>query len=584
MYPLGVSCAVTQKKKTKKTINPTRCMNLIREHPPDQKPLIFSVRFNPEGYKNLDGGKLLRAFENTDGGHGAEDAADGAAPPRKQPKSKAEIYTGKPIIVKLTSRPYGMTINGPAASTKWVDRKGVFIIKVKPGKAADQAGVMVGMQILKVNGEIAKKSAKAECTAMIKKAMEEVSALTLELLFDPQGYAQFDTGVLMHEYAAITPDEEDEEDKEDEAESGDAEPVLTVPERRARPADQPKAVRPVSTVALNRFGGNRLFDGLLGESEDSGRPAVVVNLQSQLDAVCSEKRWTAVQMFGLPAADGYYQVVFDRYLGEPVYARKDDSSLPPRKIWYNHGHNSWVISPEVGQDPIYAESPSGFARPHLVTTPWKVVTMDYEYEFGCCPVCELATTSIRHGFRATLNNSPDITIQDRTLSSIEVADLCAELRDPASRLVQLKLYKIPLSGEALHAIAEALNENVVLTHLQVRACRLGDAGVFKLCNVLRWTTTIEALSLRSNGITTVGVRALADTLVSNKDCSLRMLSLGDNKVDRDGMAVLIAASRLNRSLHGVAVYGHGMTQKEAKRMWKRAKRETNCVFDADIPT
>ena len=575
-------------------------MNIIREHPPDKKPLIFVVRFDPEGYQNLDGGKLLRALKTDEddggagGGAGAAAAPNAAAPnaagaasaPKKAPKSKAQIYTGKPITFKLLTQPYGMTINGPAASTRWVDRKGVYIVKVKPGKAADSAGVVVGMQILKVNGKVTKKAAKAECTAMIKEAMEGVSALTIEVLFDPEGYAQFDAGKLMEEYAEITPGGEDGES--DGAEDGGsaaagAAPAAPASARRPRPAGKPKAARPVSVapVALTKFGGNRLFDGLLDESTDSAERADV-NLQSQLDIVCSEKQWTAVQMFGLPAADGYYQVGFDRHVGEPVYTRKD-LGLPPRKIWYNHDSNAWVISPEAGQGPVFARSPSGFARPQLVTTPWIIVEIDYRYAVGCCPVCELASTSIRRGFRATLNSSPEITIQNRQLTNLEIADLCAELRDPASRLVQLKLYKVPLTGEALHAIAEALNENVVLTHLQIRSCRIGDACVFEICNALRWTTTLEVLSLRDNGVTTYGVKALADTLVANKDCSLRMLSLGDNNVDQDGMMMLIAASRLNRSLHGVAVYGHGMTAKVAKKMWKRAGKETRCTFDSDAP-
>lgn len=576
-------------------------MQLIRDHPVDTKPIVFVVRLNPEGFKNLDGGKLLRAEnEKETGGDTASQSSSPAetnlpAVSGGRPKTKEEIYTGKPVTIKLLTTPYGFTITGPAPSTKWFDRKGVFIAKVKPGKAAEQAGALVGMQILKVNGKDTKKSSKAECTQSIKDAMEMPGkVMTMVVLFNPAGYAQFDGGALVDEYADVAPSGSSENGGEADDGSSSSSDEDAPPEVPARSKKSPTAAAGASgglrarsaaaAVQLNNLGSSRLFEGLLGESssEDAGSAAAGINLQAQLGISCAEKRWTTVQMFGLPSVDGYYQVVRDSYLGEPVYVRTD-TRLPQRKIWYSQQGRNWVVSPDVGAGPAFARSPSGFARPQLVTTPWAVAEVDHTYEFGCCPMCELASTSIRHGFRAIVSSSPEITLENRTLSSLEIADLCAEIQDPASRLEQLKMYHISLPAEALHAICEALGQNVVLKQLQIRECSLKDPGAFEIANVLRRNTTLEMLSLRANAISTHGVKAISDALVGNKDSGLHMLSLGDNRLDQDGMYFLIAAARLNRSLHGIAVYGHGMEPKTAKKMWKKAKKSTKCVFDAEIP-
>ena len=104
-----------------------------------------------------------------------------------------------------------------------------------------------------------------------------------------------------------------------------------------------------------------------------------------------------------------------------------------------------------------------------------------------------------------------------------------------------------------------------------------------MANVLRRTSTLEVLSLRANSIGVQGLHAISDALVSNTKSNLELLSLGDNRLTEEGMHILLTCSTLNRTLKGIAVYGHTMNDKQAKRFWKTAGKTTKCVFDNQAP-
>jgi hypothetical protein len=473
-------------------------LQILKDHVPNKKPIVFVVQFNPEGYSSVDGGKLLKEMTEA----AAEEAMAVGTPKKKATKSRpsstpsprrSEEDTASPadaleppVTVRLTAAPYGMTINGPDKANP--GREGVYITQVKPGKVAAKAGVKVGMRLLKIGGKEVRGSLKADCSALIKQhhmknhmTGTDGKALVLVLVWDPKGFGQYDGGEMWRLSQATTSSSGNE---------GDVPPPPPRPPKVSSTPSAPTAAEsaqpePLRSTLKLKIGGARLFEDLMGDTSPP-IPGVSgtnhVDLESQLAVACAHVRWTTVKIVGLPNSDGYYQVLRERYLTEPIYRRKvEGAGIAPRFIWFSHGANSWVISPEVGQGPVLAAAPRGFVRPQLVSVPWKVIEVVQGFEEGCEPRCELAPISKCVGYRHMLTNNPEVTIHNTELTNMEVADLCAELQDPASRLVELKLWKTKLSTEALAAIATALTENQSLTHLQSKTFFRNRATPFGVC-------------------------------------------------------------------------------------------------------
>eukprot|EP00039_Didymoeca_costata_P022462 m.4581 g.4581 ORF g.4581 m.4581 type:complete len:707 (-) comp3023_c0_seq1:61-2181(-) len=76
---------------------------------------------------------------------------------------------------------------------------GVYISKVKPGSPAEkESGLVPGMRVLEIAGQDVRKVTKATVSFVLQDTPGE--SLLLKVLLDPKGFAQYDKGVLLHEY------------------------------------------------------------------------------------------------------------------------------------------------------------------------------------------------------------------------------------------------------------------------------------------------------------------------------------------------------------------------------------------------
>lgn len=140
--------------------------------------------------------------------------------------------------------------------------------------------------------------------------------------------------------------------------------------------------------------------------------------------------------------------------------------------------------------------------------------------------CKLAPQCKYSAFRQSIRADPEITLSGTTLSTLEMADLIAEIRDPATRLSVLMLSGLKLSKDAIKGLCYAFSVNQSIQVLQIMQDKLGDEGATLIADALQRNSSIEKLSLRGNGINEEGIAHIANALKINS--SIQMLSLADN--------------------------------------------------------
>ncbi|KAI2593347.1 NLR family pyrin domain containing 13 [Homo sapiens] len=157
-----------------------------------------------------------------------------------------------------------------------------------------------------------------------------------------------------------------------------------------------------------------------------------------------------------------------------------------------------------------------------------------------CQDLALFLTSIQHVTRLCLGFN---RLQDDGIKL-----LCAALTHPKCALERLELWFCQLAAPACKHLSDALLQNRSLTHLNLSKNSLRDEGVKFLCEALgRPDGNLQSLNLSGCSFTREGCGELANALSHNHN--VKILDLGENDLQDDGVKLLCEALKPHRALH-----------------------------------
>ena len=96
------------------------------------------------------------------------------------------------VTINKNGGPMGMTLTAGGGGDDL--REGVFVTKVKPGSAAEAAGLQLKMRVYAIDGFDAEQMTKKEVTGVLK-ATGEVVTVKVSVGPDAEGFAAFEAGV-----------------------------------------------------------------------------------------------------------------------------------------------------------------------------------------------------------------------------------------------------------------------------------------------------------------------------------------------------------------------------------------------------
>ncbi|XP_078286332.1 NACHT, LRR and PYD domains-containing protein 3-like [Rhinoraja longicauda] len=134
----------------------------------------------------------------------------------------------------------------------------------------------------------------------------------------------------------------------------------------------------------------------------------------------------------------------------------------------------------------------------------------------------------------------ELDIKDNRLGDLGVDRLSVPLKNTENKIQKLELKNNSFTASCMKKLASALSTHSSLTELGVDNNKLGDSGVKLLCAALRNTDCkIQTLRLCSVGLTPSGVKDLVSALSINR--SLINVSLSSNTLGASGMKLVSEA-------------------------------------------
>jgi len=120
-----------------------------------------------------------------------------------------------------------------------------------------------------------------------------------------------------------------------------------------------------------------------------------------------------------------------------------------------------------------------------------------------------------------------------------------------------------LTADGANGLCDALKDNHTLTHLDISWNQLGRKATKGISKLIQRNDTMKVLDLSRNhiGYSNVGMEKLSVALKSNK--SLRVLDLGDNRIENPGAKWLGRALKCNSGLDSLRLSGNDFTDKGA---------------------
>ena len=543
--------------------------------------------FDPDGFAIYDDGKLK--------------ADQTVVTPKKKAKAKEKAAdeeddapTAPPVTISVSGKPLGMTLHGGLEDSP--DSPGVYVTKVTAGGAAATAGIESGMRVLAINGTDTKHASKKTVSALVKEHTTNSPGKALELLLqmDPVGFRFLDGGKLLTRVRKMSAVALRAPGK---AKAPSAMPdVLDAPGEAEEGASASNAVGTVHVSYGKADLSERLWESMGLDDIVETKAAQVIDLQEQIDLLCSAGRTTAVVITGgHEAFDGRYAVLTAPRHGDmPVYHcpnaidghkanRATGSELKKassRFLWFNPITRAWLVTRAIGSGHTLTAAFGDYARPEALHRGWQVPDGKGGFVRDNSISCTLAKQPLTE-FRLLMRNSTVINLSKRELSTFDVAELCAELHDPATRLRELSLVSNGLSSEALVAIITAVGTNTSLKLLQLQQNGAGGSSARALGAALKHNSTLRVLSLKSNVIDDDGAKSIAEGLAKNQ--TLELLSLADNGIDMTGMEAFVKCLRQNRTLQGIALFNNKLSGTRAEDMEAKASAFSNCAFDVTAP-
>eukprot|EP00039_Didymoeca_costata_P007269 m.97945 g.97945 ORF g.97945 m.97945 type:complete len:782 (-) comp13619_c0_seq1:114-2459(-) len=511
-------------------------------------------------------------------------------PSKKKPELKYDKIST--LLMKSQDKPMGLSLHE--------SKEGVFISVIKPdGTAAENSELCIGQQILEIEGVSTSKATKERCVGLVKAKAGDVKIV---VQLNPKGFASYDDGKLLKEEteraeAEVKKNKEEEKiieniEKEVVKESETVKNNIKATEKKTEDMIvQPGVENPQSPeesdkppdqgrIQLGKVG--KIWESLESEGALRERMSSFRHIINQKITVR-----TTIKITGIPNISGLYTVEEVLRNGMPVYF-----CAPDKYLQYVDGHSGWGIVTKRGI--VLAVAPGDFVRPHLITTVWNVL---HGNKWIRWPQMQCSLFKKPTGFYLQCEMNPSVILSNTTLGYHEVADICAELKDPATRIQELKslygsalhfcsylliivrLHKIFLEADHIQGLVEACSQNHTLKHLQLRETNVTDDCCEALGSMLSQNTTLEILSLRGNKISAQGLKGIIHGLVRNN--GLELLSLGENELLDTGVLQLMLP--FSFSLKGIAVYDCGISDRVAQQIHKR-NRTSTCYLQLEKPT
>ena len=146
-------------------------------------------------------------------------------------------------------------------------------------------------------------------------------------------------------------------------------------------------------------------------------------------------------------------------------------------------------------------------------------------------------------------------------------------------LVNLSIHNNSITAtdpDTVISLTKMLQENNVLTHLDLSQNGLSDSGARCIFEGLQHNTTLVSLSLHDNNITAVTARSLTKMLQINK--SLTHLDLSYNQFDDQMILCIFQGLEHNTTLLHLNLYSTGITDRNAEYIGQALK--SNCTLQS----
>lgn len=127
-----------------------------------------------------------------------------------------------------------------------------------------------------------------------------------------------------------------------------------------------------------------------------------------------------------------------------------------------------------------------------------------------------------------------------------------------THLTHLKVGNVLLQNGGEEILTATFQRCTRLIHIILQSCRMTAEQLLPMVDIFRGHPSLEILDLHHNQIGNVGCDLLA-TLLVDQNCNLRVLKLGSNHIDNEGVATLANSLVINRKLKHLEVSGNPIT-------------------------
>ena len=219
--------------------------------------------------------------------------------------------------------------------------------------------------------------------------------------------------------------------------------------------------------------------------------------------------------------------------GHSSYSNTTSYGIPQHDEVLNHGVCDQLSELTLAFNNIGDEGVENLCKA-LVKVQYKLTTLSLA---NCSLTCECTS------WLANVFSDENCEITDLTLDKNEIGDEGVRVLCPAlmqSKLSKLSLENCSLTSECASWLANVFSDkNCEITDLTLRRNEIGDEGLRVLCPALI-QSKLSKLSLQRCSLTSECASWLGDVL-SDENCEITNLSLGDNDIGDEGVRVLCGA-------------------------------------------
>ena len=143
----------------------------------------------------------------------------------------------------------------------------------------------------------------------------------------------------------------------------------------------------------------------------------------------------------------------------------------------------------------------------------------------------------------------------------------------SGRLAHLRLDGNNLKARAVKELARALGGNATLKSLDLGANHMSASGAGAIAEALRCNSALEGLVLSSCYVGSDGAAAIADAL-RTENRTLKSIDLSGNMLGRDGVCALALLLRCSTPLEAIIIRSNGLEAKDAVRLAHALRENT----------